>query len=178
MHYRKESRSVRFRWLAIVFLLALVVVLVGCAQSTPTPTPTSTPVPTLPPPTAVPSATKPPATATPAPTLAPMTSAECLACHGPFEKVVAASTKYIAESGENANPHTTVDETQLKPHSTGKGIIECSKCHKPHPQPVASAKDVPPANTDYCYFQCHHRGNLSPCTSCHKNDTYATWIKK
>lgn len=188
---RNGNPSIRFRLLAIGLLLALTVVLAGCAPSAPvqaqvptpapatatsvpTPVPpTATSVPTPVPPTATPKPTLPPPTATSAPTatpvpdLPPVTSDVCLGCHGPYDKVVKASASYVTDKGEKVNPHTTVDEKELKAHTTGKGMVECSKCHKSHPQPLVSVKDVAKANVSWCYLNCHHQDNFTPCGSCH-----------
>ena len=150
MLYRKERGLAQFSWLAIS--LCLIVVVPGSAQSTSTPTQAPT---------------SPPATATKAPVLPPLRTADCLACHGPYEKIVAASASYKTEKGESVNPHTTSDGTKLRPHASGKGVIDCSKCHRTHPLPFVSVKDVPTPNTNYCFLFCHHQDNFSPCSECH-----------
>jgi predicted CXXCH cytochrome family protein len=105
------------------------------------------------------------------PVAATVSSATCLGCHGPYEKVVQASATYTLSNGEKVNPHTTIDPTTpAKPHASGKGVSECSNCHKPHPVPLASPKDVVRANTDYC-FSCHHQRNFTPCIQCHPEGT-------
>lgn len=149
----------------------------------PTLPPTATVPPTLAPDTATPQPTLAPATATldaAQPTLsiamkatlaaenAKQTTAMCLGCHGPYEKLVAASKEYVTKDGEKVNPHTTVDDTILKVHESGKGILNCETCHKPHPQPFTTIQDVAPANVEYCYLQCHHQENFTPCSECHK----------
>ena len=200
---REGNISGQFWWLTICFALILAMVLISCAPSTLTPTPTPLPtavpsatkVPPIAPPEPTPEPTKVPPTATPAPGATPtkpaaipalpasdpttttvVSSAQCLACHGPFEKIVAGSVSHLTDRGDKINPHTTVDETQLKVHKSAKGMIECANCHKPHPPTATSAKDVPEPNMDMCYIQCHHRGNFTPCASCHKDDSYATWL--
>lgn len=95
-------------------------------------------------------------------------STACLQCHGPYDKIVAGSTTFMTDSGENVNPHTTLDESQLKVHKSGKGIIQCAECHAPHPQPLESIQDVPPPKIDYCYYACHHKGKFTPCSKCHE----------
>lgn len=144
---------------------------------------TATLPPTLPPDTATLEPTPAPATSTvdsAQPTLsiamratvaaenAKQTTAMCLGCHGPYEKLVAASEDFVTEDGEKVNPHTTVDDTILKVHESGKGIPNCETCHKPHPQPFTTINDVAPANVEYCYLQCHHQENFTPCSECHR----------
>jgi hypothetical protein len=108
-----------------------------------------------------------PPTPTEVPTLPPLTSDVCLGCHGPYDKVVKASASYKTEKGEAVNPHTTVEDKQLHAHLSGKGLVECSKCHKTHANPVVSVKDVFKANVNWCYLNCHHQDNFTPCGACH-----------
>lgn len=144
---------------------------------------TATLPPTLPPDTATLEPTPAPATSTvdsAQPTLsiamkatvaaenAQKVTATCLGCHGPYEKIVAASQDFVTEKGEKVNPHTTVDKEILKVHESGVGILNCTTCHKPHPQPFTTIADVAPSNVEYCYLQCHHQDNFKPCSECHK----------
>ncbi len=146
----EETTATRFRWLATGLLLVFTLALASCAQTAPLAAPPSSP--TLP--------------ATPS---TPNVSSDfCLACHGPYDKVVKASANYIIpdRSGSTVNPHTTIDMSASKPHASGKGVPECTNCHKPHPQPLVSTKDVAIANGDFC-FSCHHQRNFTPCSECH-----------
>lgn len=94
------------------------------------------------------------------------TKSDCLNCHGPFEKLVASTDKWVAPSGEKTSPHRFV------PHDSKKDedIPECTQCH------VAHAADAPPAHgtvdlskvkVDYCYETCHHEKNFTSCKQCH-----------
>jgi predicted CXXCH cytochrome family protein len=87
----------------------------------------------------------------------------CLQCHGPFDNLAAGPKKFTAESGDKINPH------QYVPHNrkTEKGIPVCTKCHKPHPLPLTSKKDVPEPGIEWCYT-CHHTEEFKACVSCHK----------
>lgn len=147
MLLHEETTGARFRWLATGLLLIFTLALAGCAQG-------ATP--------SAPSPALPPATAN-------VSSDSCLSCHGPYDKVVKASANYTIQdgSGSTVNPHTRIDMSAAKPHASGKGVVECTSCHKPHPQPLASLKDVPKANVEYC-FSCHHQRNFTPCSQCHQ----------
>ncbi len=84
----------------------------------------------------------------------------CLACHGPFDKLVAATSGYTWKSGEAQSPHRYV------PHDS-KTIAECTNCHRPHPVPP-SASDITAMakpNPQYCY-ECHHTQTFA-CGTCH-----------
>ena len=92
----------------------------------------------------------------------------CLACHGPYDEIAAATADYVAPSGETVSPH------QYVPHAEKKDIPECIECHKPHPIPpepkeeaAEPAEPAEPANIDWCYNGCHHVRNLQPCSACH-----------
>jgi hypothetical protein len=93
-------------------------------------------------------------------------AATCLGCHGPYEKVVKASEGYALPDGTKVNPHTSMDPAATKPHPYEKRIFECTNCHQMHPLPVASAKDVPKPNVEFC-FSCHHERNFDACSKCH-----------
>jgi predicted CXXCH cytochrome family protein len=86
----------------------------------------------------------------------------CLECHGPFADLAGASITFTAENGDKINPHRYV------PHNRkdSKGIVECTKCHKPHPVPPESKSGLPKANANWCY-SCHHTQEFQPCSSCH-----------
>ena len=105
-----------------------------------------------------PAAVKAPATAASAVPTAGGSKDTCLGCHGPFDKLTAATAGYAMPSGEKTSPHRYV------PHKS-KNIPECSDCHKPHPVPLVSKAGLPKAETDYCYT-CHHQGGLE-CGTCH-----------
>ncbi len=85
-------------------------------------------------------------------------NAICLACHGPFEKLVAATADYAWPNGEKTSPH------RYLPHDS-KDIPECSNCHKPHPVPLVSTEELPKPSVQWCY-KCHHRRVLQ-CGTCH-----------
>jgi hypothetical protein len=90
----------------------------------------------------------------------------CLDCHGPFEKLIAASTKYVAPSGEKTSPHRYV------PHDSKleKDIPECSHCHTAHPLsplPSKGAIDLSKLSVQWCYDTCHHQKDLKSCKECH-----------
>jgi hypothetical protein len=86
----------------------------------------------------------------------------CLACHGSYDDIAAATADYVTPSGETVTPH------QYIPHKENPEIPECVECHKPHPIPPESKEQVvKPDNIDYCYNSCHHIQNLQPCSTCH-----------
>jgi predicted CXXCH cytochrome family protein len=87
----------------------------------------------------------------------------CLQCHGPFNDLAARPKKFTTESGDQINPH------QYVPHNRKieKSIPACTKCHKPHPMPLTSKKDVPEPSIEWCY-SCHHTEEFKACGSCHK----------
>ena len=90
------------------------------------------------------------------------TAAQCLTCHGSFEKLASAPPSYVAPSGEKINPHRYV------PHDL-KDIPDCVSCHKPH-SATPTADEIaalPKPNVKTC-FECHHKQNFAPCKSCHK----------
>jgi hypothetical protein len=87
---------------------------------------------------------------------------KCLGCHGPYDKIAAATAKFKASSGETVTPH------QYVPHEEKKDIPECTECHKPHEIPLKDKSAVAQsANVDWCYTSCHHANNLQPCSDCH-----------
>lgn len=86
----------------------------------------------------------------------------CLACHGSFDDIAAATADYTAPSGETVTPH------QYVPHQENPEIPECTECHKPHPIPLESKDQVvKPKKIDWCYASCHHMNNLMACSGCH-----------
>ena len=107
--------------------------------------------------------TKPATTAT-GPATASAASA-CARCH-PFDKVLAASAKYVSKKGEKVNPHIYV------PHDSKeeKDLPDCLKCHTAHPLSPAPAKgsiDLTKMDVKWCYDACHHEKNFEPCNKCH-----------
>jgi hypothetical protein len=87
---------------------------------------------------------------------------KCLGCHGPYDKLAAATADFKAPSGETVTPHRYV------PHADKKDIPECTECHKPHPVPLEDKSSViKPDNVDWCYSSCHHAQNFQPCNNCH-----------
>ena len=87
----------------------------------------------------------------------------CLACHGPFDELAKSTASYIMPSEEETTPHKYV------PHAepSEANINYCTNCHKPHPIPPESSEDVAKTNVDWCYTNCHHAYNFSPCSDCH-----------
>ena len=91
---------------------------------------------------------------------------ECLRCHGPFDKIIEASAKYVAPSGETTSPHRYV------PHDSKEeeDIPECSHCHTAHPLDPLPAKgsiDLSKVGVQWCYGACHHEKDLTSCKKCH-----------
>lgn len=154
----------------------------------PTNPPTATPLPT----TAVP--TEPPATATIAataastdtpvtvaqptveataatgaqPTTAAVTAAVCLGCHGgSFDKLIASNAVFKTKGDETINPHRYIPHDEQDAAS----IPECTLCHTPHPLVAKPQVDLSNVNVDYCFDQCHHQLNFTPCLACHENPT-------
>jgi predicted CXXCH cytochrome family protein len=90
--------------------------------------------------------------------------ATCLACHGPFEKIIEKTVDYKMMSGEQeikSNPHRYV------PHDSRdvQDIPECSYCHEPHPVPLTKKEGLPKPTATWCYG-CHHAKVLT-CGTCH-----------
>jgi hypothetical protein len=86
---------------------------------------------------------------------------QCLACHGPFEKVIQGGVKFKVTEEETVNPHKYV------PHD-GQEAPECTECHLPHPIPPKDKSEVErPKNVDFCFEGCHHMRNFQPCKTCH-----------
>jgi len=91
---------------------------------------------------------------------------DCLSCHGPFDKLIAASSKYVAPSGEKTSPHRYV------PHDSKKeaDIPKCDNCHTAHsldPLPSAKSIDLSKVGVKWCYDACHHEKDLTSCKKCH-----------
>ena len=85
----------------------------------------------------------------------------CLGCHGPFNKIIASSTNYVAPSGEKTSPHRYV------PHDANAAvnIPECTNCHTAHslsPLPTAGSIDLSKVGVGWCYVSCHHQNNFTP----------------
>jgi predicted CXXCH cytochrome family protein len=157
-----NKRSGIFR--ACISVLVLTLLLGGhLLAATPVPTPTTAP---KKPPAATAAkpakaATKPTAAAATASKAAASSKAACLMCHGPFEKIIAATADYKMQSGDQemkSNPHRYV------PHDS-KDIPECSYCHEPHPVPPTSTSGLPKPKATWCYG-CHHT-NVLACGTCH-----------
>jgi hypothetical protein len=90
----------------------------------------------------------------------------CLRCHAPFDKIIEASAKYVAPSGEKGSPHRYV------PHDSKQeaDIPECSHCHTAHPLDPLPAKgsiDMSKVGVKWCYDTCHHEKDLKSCKECH-----------
>ncbi len=87
---------------------------------------------------------------------------QCLACHGPYEKIIKATAEWKAPSGETVTPH------QYVPHAEKTEIPECTECHTPHAIPLEDkASVVKPKEVEFCYAACHHVHNLQACNNCH-----------
>ncbi len=87
---------------------------------------------------------------------------KCLACHGPYDKLIEKTTNFQTSSGETANPH------QYVPHDEKKDMPECIECHMPHPVPLEDKSIVAKSSgVAWCYSNCHHASNLKPCKACH-----------
>jgi hypothetical protein len=91
---------------------------------------------------------------------------DCLDCHGPFSKLIEATSSYVAPSGEKTSPHRYV------PHDSklAKDIPDCTQCHARHPVDSVPAKgsiDLTKVNVQWCYATCHHEKTLKSCKECH-----------
>ncbi len=87
----------------------------------------------------------------------------CLACHGPFDGLAAATAGYAASDGKKITPHRYV------PHEAkeAKSIPECGNCHEPHPLPPAAGKPAAKPDVQWCFVNCHHENNFESCKKCH-----------
>lgn len=88
----------------------------------------------------------------------------CLGCHGPFDELAAAPITFTADNGDKINPHRHVPHNR----SDEKSVVECTKCHKPHPVPLTSKAEVAKPNVEWC-FSCHHTNDFLPCKACHQH---------
>jgi hypothetical protein len=87
---------------------------------------------------------------------------QCLECHGPYEKLIKATSQWKTPGGETVTPH------QYVPHATKAEIPKCTECHTPHVIPLQDkASVIKPKDVDYCYSVCHHMRNLQKCQDCH-----------
>lgn len=87
--------------------------------------------------------------------------AQCLACHGPFDKFISTPLTIATESGE-VNPHVTI------PHDTQseENFMTCVECHSIHAMPPPAGYKDASANIEYCY-SCHHSYQFESCSKCH-----------
>ena len=90
---------------------------------------------------------------------------KCLDCHGPFDKLIVATTNYVASTGEKTSPHRYV------PHDSklAKDIPDCTHCHTAHSLSSLPAKgsiDLSKVSVEWC-FSCHHEKNFRSCKDCH-----------
>jgi hypothetical protein len=95
----------------------------------------------------------------------------CLNCHD-YSQVTKATANYITSDREKVNPHRTLDQTKAKkgmasPHKSGNGVPNCENCHVAHAQPP-KLSEIKKADVDSCFSACHHAGNFTPCSHCHK----------
>ena len=87
---------------------------------------------------------------------------KCLACHGPYDKLIQNSVKFKTAEGETIVPH------QYVPHEEKTDIPQCTECHTPHTIPLEEKSTVViPKDVNWCYATCHHRNNFQPCGNCH-----------
>ncbi len=87
---------------------------------------------------------------------------KCLACHGPYEKLIGASDPFKTPENEPVIPHRYV------PHEEKKDIPECTECHTPHKIPLEDKSTVvKPKDLKWCYTKCHHQNNFQLCSGCH-----------
>ena len=95
----------------------------------------------------------------------------CLECHD-YSQVAKATANYITPDKVKVNPHVTLDRTDREkgmasPHMSGNGVPNCENCHERHSQPPKPS-EIRKADVDYCFGTCHHVGNFTPCSQCHK----------
>jgi predicted CXXCH cytochrome family protein len=149
-----KQSGILYTWTSV---LALTLLLGGYSiAATPNPMPTSASKK----PSAA-AAAKPATAAAAVSKAAASSKAACLTCHGPFEKIIAATGEYMMQSGDQeikSNPHRYV------PHDS-KDIPECIYCHEPHPVPLTSKEGLPKPKATWCYG-CHHAKVLT-CGTCH-----------
>jgi hypothetical protein len=90
-----------------------------------------------------------------------VTKEQCLACHGPYEKIAKATENFKTPNEETTTPHKYI------PHDS-TDIPECTECHIAHTIPLQDKSTVvKPKDLGFCYDSCHHMKNLQPCKSCH-----------
>jgi hypothetical protein len=91
--------------------------------------------------------------------------ASCLRCHGPFAKLAEKTAAKNAPSGETTTPHRHI------PHDTllESTVPDCESCHSKHPIPATKEgmAAVAKSTWDFCYNQCHHQKDFTPCKTCH-----------
>jgi hypothetical protein len=89
-------------------------------------------------------------------------SVQCLACHGSYDELIAATADYRTSKGVAVNPH------QYVPHAEKKGIPDCTDCHVAHPIPLTDAAQVERVESlSWCYMRCHHTSTFDACGRCH-----------
>lgn len=87
---------------------------------------------------------------------------KCLACHGPYSKLIENSVQFKTTEGETIVPH------QYVPHEEKTDVPECTECHTPHTIPLEDKSTVVmPKDVKWCYETCHHRNNFQSCSNCH-----------
>jgi hypothetical protein len=87
---------------------------------------------------------------------------KCLACHGPYDKLIEKAGQFKTPGGETVAPH------QYVPHEEKKDIPECTECHTPHTMPLEDKSTVDmPKDVKWCYATCHHQNNFQSCSGCH-----------
>lgn len=95
---------------------------------------------------------------------------QCLACHGPFDKLAEKTKDWKDEFGDPVNPHVWIDKDAAKPHNARQMPPDCLKCHEAHPiPPKADWKPKQKPDVSYCYG-CHHMETFEPCgqSGCHE----------
>jgi len=91
----------------------------------------------------------------------------CLACHGSFDDIAAATTNFVLSNGATISPHHYI------PYGDERIIPECVSCHEPHPIPLESKEQAKrPDNIEWCYTTCHHNYLLQSCNNCHEFDEF------
>lgn len=147
--------SMRTRFPLLLLTLALTTMVLGSGSLTAADAPANGKGPALNPATNAPAS---------APTVG-KSEDDCLDCHGPFDKLIAATTNYVASSGEKISPHRYV------PHNSKlvKDIPDCSHCHTAHSLSSLPAKgsiDLSKVSVEWC-FECHHEKTFQSCKDCH-----------
>ncbi len=88
--------------------------------------------------------------------------ADCLACHGPFDALIAKGITVEADP-KPVNPHKYIPHVEK---GSMDQIWECTMCHTPHAMPPKKDPNREKANVEACY-DCHHQYNFESCNSCH-----------